>query len=222
MIHRASTIAQSTLVINERCDLCSREAPESECLNSNFKRFCKACIFNPQVDLSMIPEPLIRKFVKEHQLNTMLQMICPNCEQVLCVNDYSPVRKPSFVRCSKCNSQICVKHNLISFLCFCVCKRCNIPTYNDRRLQLKICLKCKDKYCQNCKDRKCSCRCPRCLELERELDKHKCELDRVCHDCLNSFANMVKCSCGGLLCRTCALPRIETIDCKLCYRCPYK
>lgn len=70
----------------------------------------------------------------------------------------------------------------------------------------------------NCKDGKCNCRCRRCYQPID--DTHKCPFDKQCHECLNVYKNMLECSCGEKLCRSCALPRLETTpDGKLVYRC---
>jgi hypothetical protein len=139
------------------------------------------------------------------------------------MKDYNPAKKPNIYRCSKCNSYICITHSLNSYICFCMCRPCGMRTYNDERLKLKICLKCKQKRCLNCKDAKCTCRCDMCFELNgaSSLQQHRCEFDKECHECLNTFKNMVKCSCGKFMCRNCALPRLEsTQDGKYYYRCP--
>lgn len=72
---------------------------------------------------------------------------CPDCRNYFTIFNYDHAKKPSIVRCSKCSSLICVKHNLNSLICFCMCKKCNMPTYLDDRLRLKLCLKCKGRYC---------------------------------------------------------------------------
>jgi hypothetical protein len=74
-----------------------------------------------------------------------------------------------------------------------------------------------------CKDAKCKCRCDICFELNEvsSAQQHKCEMDKVCHDCMNTFKHMVKCSCGKFMCRTCAIPRIASgQNGKKYYRCP--